>query len=113
MTRPLDRTADDRSAKRLPNSHQPDANNLSVSPNVKSRWETIMTSARQLYARALLCRERARTAANAISRANFVAFAAEYERQAAQIEPRFPKALRARSSMISYDAAEQRASHRR
>lgn len=41
-----------------------------------------MTSAKQLRARAQLCRERARTARNPISRANFQAFAEEYEKRA-------------------------------
>lgn len=47
-----------------------------------------MKSATQLRARAQLCYERARTARNRMSRANFLAFAEEYERQAEEASRR-------------------------
>lgn len=63
-----------------------------------------MTSVKQLRARAQLCRDRARTARNPISRANFLAFAEEYERQAGRTVQRTRGTAEARGDYTSLPA---------
>lgn len=53
-----------------------------------------MASAKQLREREKLCRERAESARNPISRANFLALADEYRCQAEQAEVFIPNRLR-------------------
>jgi hypothetical protein len=62
-----------------------------------------MASAKQLCEREKLCRERAKTARNPTSRANFLAFADEYRRQAGRSGVLAPNGVR--GPTVSLDLA--------